>query len=173
MRNLAENWPEIPAWQTVTLRKADIVIATIAGLRQHLVSGRLAAFAAEERVHSEGEGALSVLSSGKAALRLARDRMLVINADTEATRPGWHDEGFAVSDVSAAFHVFEISGAGIGALLTQALFIDSDKAGPSASVVFAGTAAVLYYADDKSHLRLHVERGFAAYVWNWLEAYDG
>ena len=86
--------------------------------------------------------------------------------------PGWHGEGFAVTDVSAMFHVFEISGPGLPRMLQEATALDLDNPGPSASVMFAGLHAVAYHVGDKTRLRVHVERGFATHLWSWLKARD-
>ena len=165
MRNLAESWPRIPDWTGTAYEGRGIHVTTVSGLTQHLVSGNIATF-------GQDIGALGITSRDTATVRVARDRVLVVNAAPELVTPGWHEQGHAASDVSAMYHVFEISGAGVPALLSEALLIDPDHAGPSAAVVFAGLQAVLYCIDSKETLRLHVERGHAAYLINWLEARD-
>lgn len=165
MRNLAESWPRIPDWTGTAYEGRGIHVTTVSGLTQHLVSGNIATF-------GQDIGALGIASRDTASVRVARDRVLVVNAAPELVTPGWHVEGHAASDVSAMYHVFEISGAGVPALLGEALLIDPDNAGPSAAVVFAGLQAVLYCIDSKETLRLHVERGHAAYLINWLESRD-
>lgn len=165
MRDLAQSWPRIPDWSGTAYEGRGIHVTTVAGLTQHLVSGNLAPF-------GESIGGLGIARGRRAAVRAARDRILAINADPDLVARGWHEEGFAVTDVSAMYHVFEISGAGVWALLREALLIDPGDAGPSAAVMFAGLHAVLYYQGDRETLRLHVERGHAAYLVNWLEARD-
>jgi sarcosine oxidase gamma subunit len=173
IRDMAANWPDVPDWKTATLEGAGLVVKTIGGLGQHLVSGNLDAYAKADGVVGTGIGALAVADGERYALRQARDRMLVINARPKLGRPGWYPAGFAVSDISAALHVFEISGPGIAALLGEALAIDPDKGGPSAAVVFAGLAATLYHHQDRDKLRLHVDRGSASHIWTWLSSRHG
>lgn len=163
MRDLAKNWPALPDWETHIHEDGGIRVTTVGGLAQHLVSGHLHAF-------GEGTGALGLARHPTAVLRMARDRLLVVDGDPAALRNGWHPEGFAVTDVSSVYHVFEIAGPGIAALLREALAIDPVIGSPSAAVVFAGIQAVLYRYNDDTVLRLHVERGHAAYILDWLRA---
>ena len=165
MRDLAQSWPRIPDWSGTAYEGRGIHVTTVTGLSQHLVSGNLAPF-------GDSVGGLGIAGGERAAVRVARDRILVVNADPALVARGWHDEGFAVTDVSAMYHVFEISGSGVPALLREALLIDPDNAGPSAAVVFAGLHAILSCVESRDRLRLHVERGHAAYLVNWLEARD-
>lgn len=163
MRDLAASWPRIPDWSAAAYEGNGILVTTVDGLAQHLVSGNLAPF-------GDGVGALGVAERPSAVLRVARDRILVLNADAARVAAGWHPEGYAATDVSAMYHVFEITGAGIADLLGEAILIDPENGGPSAAVVFAGLQAILYWHGDKNTLRLHVERGHAAYVVDWLKA---
>lgn len=165
MRDLAQSWPRIPDWTGTVYEGRGIRAVTVSGLTQHLVSGNLAPF-------GDSIGALGIASGARAAIRIARDRILAVNAEPGLVTPGWHAEGFAATDVSALYHVFEIMGSGVPELLREALLIDPDNAGPSAAVMFAGLHAVLYCIESRDRLRLHVERGHAAYLVNWLEARD-
>jgi sarcosine oxidase gamma subunit len=168
MRDLGVIWPSVPNWATAEHTANALRVRTLSGLSQHLVSGNLAAFAANAGLPNESAGALQAVTGDTYALRTARDRMLVINGSPDQLSPGWHSAGYAVTDISAALHVFEIEGDGIPALLSEALVVDPDNAGPSASVMFAGQVATLYYHESRDRLRLHIERGFASYLWSWL-----
>jgi sarcosine oxidase gamma subunit len=168
-RDLSETWPAPPDWPTAVLERADVQARTIAGLIQHLVSGNLTAYAQADETVGTGIGAVASVSGDRYALRLARDRMLAIGARGDLAQPGWHAAGFSVTDVSAAFHVFEFSGTGLPRLLAEAMLIDPEQGGPSAAAVFAATPAIVYRHGPEQRLRLHVERGLATSVWNWLE----
>lgn len=166
MRDLTASWPAVPDWASSTLEHAGITVRTAIPARQHLVSGNLAAFAAAAGLSDQGVGAFAQASGERYALRLARDRMLVVNAPAETATGGWHAEGYAVTDVSAMYHVFEIEGDGIDAMIGEATAMDPAAGSPSAVTLFAGQPAIAYYHGQR--LRLHVERGFAPYVWQWL-----
>jgi sarcosine oxidase gamma subunit len=165
MRDLAQSWPRIPDWSGTAYEGRGIHVATVHGLTQHLISGNIAAFGSDV-------GAMAVAPADRATIRMARDRVLVTNADPARVAPGWNAGGYAATDVSAMYHVFDIAGPGVRDLLREALLIDPAKGGPSAAVVFAGLQAVLYCVESPERLRLHVERGHATYLVNWLEARD-
>ena len=91
-------------------------------------------------------------------------------AAASSTPPGWHADGYAITDVSAMYHVFEFEGPDLADMIAEAMFVDPRAKSPSAATVFAGQQAIVYHRDGR--LRVHVERGFAPYVWQWLEARD-
>lgn len=169
MRNETLNWIPVPDW-SVPLEKAGVTVRTIEIASQHLVSGDLGRFAAKAGLANQGVGAFAVADGECLALRIARDRMLVVDAPTDLTDGGWHEDGYAVTDVSALYHVFEIDGDGLDALIGEATAMNPDWQSPSAMVMFAGQQAIAYY--HQGGLRIHVERGFAPYLWQWLEARD-
>lgn len=170
MRDLTSNWPPVPDWRGARLDQNGLVGRTVDVGPQHLVSGNLAAFATAAGLPDTGAGAFGEVSGESYALRVARDRILAVNAPPSSTRPGWHAEGYAVTDVSAMYHVFEFEGAGRADLIAEAMLIDPRGGSPSAATVFAGQQAIVYQHGGK--LRVHVERSFAPYIWQWLEARD-
>jgi sarcosine oxidase gamma subunit len=170
MRDLTSSWPEVPVWSDATLDRDGLTARTVILPSQHLVSGNLEAFAAKAGLSDTGVGLFQMVSGERYALRLARDRMLVVDGPTEALAPGWHADGYAVTDVSALYHIFEFDGDGIAALLEEAMAVDPKMHSPSAASMFAGQPAVVYHHEGR--VRLHVERGHAPYLWQWLEARD-
>jgi sarcosine oxidase gamma subunit len=168
MRDLTSSWPAVPDWNRAVLDQNDITVRSVPVDSQHLVSGNLAGFAAKAGLPDQGAGAFGQVSGERYALRVARDRVLVVNAPADAMDAGWHEDGYAVTDVSAMYHVFEIEGAGLDAVIGEAMFVDPNAQSPSAMTMFAGQQAVVYY--HEGWLRVHVERGFAPYLWQWLEA---
>ena len=168
MRDLTSSWRAVPDWQHAQLDQNDITVRSLSLGSQHLVSGNLAGFSAKVHLPDEGAGAFGHVSGERYALRIARDRVLVVNGPAEAMDAGWHEDGYAVTDVSAMYHVFEITGDGIEAMIGEAMFIDPNGQSASASTMFAGQGAVVYYHDGR--LRVHIERGFAPFIWQWLEA---
>ena len=170
MRDLTTSWPDVPSWSDATLDRDGLTARTVSLPSQHLVSGDLQAFADKAGLSDTGAGLFQAVSGTRYALRLARDRLLVVDGPTEAMAAGWHDEGFAVTDVSALYHVFEFEGVGIAALLEEAMAVDPKIHSPSAASMFAGQPAIVYHHEGR--LRLHAERGHAPYLWQWLEARD-
>ncbi|RYE71778.1 MAG: hypothetical protein EOP19_31410 [Hyphomicrobiales bacterium] len=167
MRDLTSSWPAVPDWSHVILDRPDISARSLPLGSQHLVSGDLDTFAAKAGLADTGVGAFAETKGERYALRVARDRMLVVNAPADG---GWHPDGYAVTDVSALYHVFEIEGPGLDALIGEATAMDPAIGSPSAAILFAGQQAIACHHEGR--LRLHVERGFAPYIWQWLESRD-
>ena len=177
MRDLAGKWPPVPEWDTAILETDSLRIRTVGGLAQLVVSGDLQAWGRAAGMAHEGVGAFAVAQGPRYAVRVARDRILAVSETPFGIAPGWHGEGFAVSGMDAAMHVFEIAGAGVPKLLARATALDPtlgptlDPAGTSASaaLLFAGVNALAYRHGGPEMLRVHVDRGLAPYLWKWFE----
>jgi sarcosine oxidase gamma subunit len=170
MRDLTSSWPAVPDWSNAALLHSGIICRSVVVASQHLVSGNLAGFSKRAGLIDQGVGAFGVTGGDRYALRIARDRMLVVNGPEDATRGSWYADGFAVTDVSALYHVFAFEGDGLDRLIGEAMLLDPKAESPSAATTFAGQQALVYHHEGR--LRLHVERGFAPYIWQWLEARD-
>lgn len=173
MRDLAEKWSEMPRWASHALEAPGLTVRTLTGLSQLLVSGDLDAWNRKAGMQGPGVGALAVAAGDPYAVRLARDRILAIATSPFAIQPGWHDEGFAVTQVNAGLHVFQISGPSLPGLIARAVTVDPANAGPSAALSFAGVAASVYRHQGDDTVRVHVDRGLAGYLWTWLETACG
>ncbi|MBN9243229.1 MAG: hypothetical protein J0I98_10585 [Mesorhizobium sp.] len=168
MPNFADRWPAAPDWTAARIEGAGFTVRTLTGLHQLLVSGDLDAWNAASGLSGSGVGALA-LAKGKAwQARVARDRLLAVSEMPFKVEPGWHGEGFAVTRMDAALHVFEIEGEGLDGIVARATTLDPAAKSPSASVLFAGVNAVVYRHGTANRLRVHVDRGLAAYLWEWF-----
>ncbi|MDX8444055.1 hypothetical protein [Mesorhizobium captivum] len=169
MRNLAEKWPAAPDWTTAVLNKDGISVRTLGGLNQLLVSGDLTGWAQFSGLAGEGVGAGALASGDKYQVRIARDRMLAVGERPFPIAAGWHEAGFAVSVMDAGLHVFEIEGPGLAGLVARGTALDPGQASRSASILFAGVSVLFYRLGSPDRARLHVDRGLAPYLWEWLE----
>lgn len=167
MRDLAEKWIAPPHWATAAIAVPGLAVKSRIGLRQHLVSGDLAAWAGASKLPSRGVGAFGQVSGEAFCVQVARDRLLAVSAGPLDVAPGWHEAGFAVTPVSAGLHVFEAEGAALDGLVARATTLDPEARSPSAALTFAGAHAIVYRHGDA--LRIHVERGLAPYLWGWME----
>jgi sarcosine oxidase gamma subunit len=101
------------------------------------------------------------------AVRIARDRCLLVSSEPLALPFGWQD-GWAASPAGSAWLAAELAGPAMRAVLCEGTAVDLDGGSRSASLLFAGVPALLYRsAEDRA--RLHVETGFGPYLWRWLE----
>lgn len=103
------------------------------------------------------------------AVRLARNRMLVVGRETGPDTPAWQ-QGVAHSSMTGALAVLDISGPASMELVARGAAIDPATQSPSATLVFAGVTAVLYR--HETAIRLHIDRGLLAYLFDWACATD-
>lgn len=169
MRNLAEKWPAAPDFAKATLNKHGVTLRTVGGLNQLLVSGDLGAWSKASRLAGEGIGAGAVASGDTYMVRIARDRLLAVGEQPFPVAAGWHAAGFAVTVMDAGLHVFEIEGPELDRLIARGTALDPGAASRSASILFAGVGVLFYRFGNPERARLHVDRGLAPYLWEWLE----
>jgi hypothetical protein len=169
MRDLAEKWSLEPDWRTATLETPGLVVRSLTGFTQYLVSGDLAAWCSQADMDDAAAGALSGAQGSRYAVRIARDRILAVSETPFGMAPGWHASGFAVSTFDAGLHMFEIEGPDMQSLFARATTLDPDGKTASAALLFAGANALCYRHGHADRLRLHVDRALAPYLWKWLE----
>ena len=169
MRNLAEKWPAAPDFATATLNKDGVIVRTLGGLNQLLVSGDLAAWSKVSGLGGEGVGAGAIASGDRYMVRIARDRLLAVGGQPFPIAAGWHAAGFAVTAIDAGLQVLEIEGPDLERLVARGTALDPGAASPSASILFAGVGVLFYRFGKPDRARLHVDRGLAPYLWEWLE----
>ncbi|RVD49794.1 MULTISPECIES: hypothetical protein [unclassified Mesorhizobium] len=167
MRDLAEKWSVTPDWPAAAISAPGLAVRAVPGLSQLLVSGDLGAWARVSGLQADGVGALGTAQGARYAARLARDRLLVVSDTPLATDAGWHAEGFAVTAIDAGLQVFEADGPALDAFIARGATLDPAQPSASAALSFAGIGAIVYRHDSK--LRIHVDRGLAAYLWTWME----
>jgi sarcosine oxidase gamma subunit len=171
MRDLAEKWSPEPDWRSAQITAPGLLVREVPGLEQLLVSGDLAAWTRHSGIDNPAVGAMGAAQGGRYTARLGRDRLLVVSNTPLAIVAGWHPEGFAVTPISSGLRVFEAEGPALDAFVSRGTTIDPRSASASAALSFAGISAILYRHHGK--LRIHVDRGLAAYLWTWMETVAG
>lgn len=167
--NLAERWPAAPDWSSATVEGPGFTVRTVSGLEQLLVSGDLDAWNRASGLSGPGTGALALAKGEVYQARIARDRLLAVSTEPFTVEPGWHEAGFAVTRIDAGLHVLEVEGPGLAGVVARATTLNPAADSPSAAMLFAGVGAVVYRHAVPDRLRIHVDRGLAAYLWQWLE----
>ena len=167
MRNLAEKWSKAPDWQDAVIEAPGLKIGSATGLHQRLVSGDLAAWAEASGFDGTAVGAFGQAEGIRYTVRLARDRLLAVSTTPLGIATGWHSQGFAVTEISAGLNIFEVTGEMVDAFVARGTTLDPQQAGASAALSFAGIDAIVYR--HRTALRIHVDRGLAAYLWTWME----
>ena len=166
--NLAERWPAAPDWNSAMIEGAGVTVRSVAGLHQMLVSGDIDAWNTASGLSGPGVGALGLAKGKSWQVRVARDRLLAVSEKPFSVEPGWHGEGFAATRMDAALHVFEVEGKGVDAVIARAATLDPAGTSPSAALLFASVNAVVYRYGARDRLRIHIDRGLAAYLWEWF-----
>ena len=168
MLDLSSKWQPEPDWAHAHLVGSTIAVRTACGITQRLVSGEIGHFLARYDLDSD-VGALGLAVGKRYAVRLARDRLLIVGVSAAEVPDGRQEDGFAISTVSSGLHVFEVEGEGSRDLLARATTIDPDNPGPCAALSFAGVMGTVYRHDKYETLRIHVDQGLAPYLWEWFE----
>jgi sarcosine oxidase gamma subunit len=165
-------WSAPPEWETAEITRAGFSARPVLGLGQVLVSGRLDAAREALAPGTPEAGLWSLVEGDRYFVRIARDRALLVTSQPLAIQSGWRAEGFAASPADDAWSVFELEGESLRDVVAEAVSADLDRGSPSAAVPFAGVTALLYRTAE-NRARLHLERAFAAFVWQWLETRKG
>ena len=168
MGNHALKWSEILDWRSAEIRTGNLIVRSGPAVEQFVVSGDLAVFRRHTGLDPQGVGALELAHGSAYSVRLARDRLLVVDPVPGLLVPGWNGGGYATTTLSAALHIFDISGADALALIRRGTPLDPATPGPCAGVTFAGINVSLYRYDSPDRFCLHVDRGLAAYLWSWF-----
>ena len=102
-------------------------------------------------------------------LCLRRDRVLEVGGKARET--GWDRErGCAITDMSFALQVLEITGENAFDLLEDGTEISHAVASPSVARLFAGQPVLLYGWGGSNSFRLHVATPQAPALWHYLAA---
>jgi hypothetical protein len=164
-------WSPVPDWSSANIRRLGLEIAAISTDTIWLVSGDLAKFLARHDDGADCVGPRNMCGADRYALCLALDRLLFVCRGAVPETPGWSADGVAITDVSDGFLLFDVTGP--AALDVMALGAEYDftseaaLAGESAAMLFAGLKVSI--ARIAAGWRLHVERSYAAALWQWLE----
>lgn len=144
-----------------------MILAPAAPTRQTLISGArvLAQF-------PDAVGWPDIASGNAYALSLRRDRVLLVNGPE---RPdGWDDDsGQAVSDVTDAYTVFDLTGPNALDLLKHGTEIGLHPPSRSVARMLFGVGVILYRHRTGDRFRLHVPRAQSQTAWQILTEQAG
>lgn len=165
MRNDTHRWPEPITLTQPALAGSGVEIRVCDTPSQTLISGDFKA-AVKIAQTPTAHGWPDMVSDEHHALRLRRDRILVVNGSKIA--PGWREtEGLAITDASATYCIIELKGANALSLFQSGTEIDLRC--PSASVMrrWHGINCMIVVIGDQE-FRMHIPRSYLNYVWDML-----
>jgi sarcosine oxidase gamma subunit len=167
MRDRGQFWSPQPDWENARIERDGYSVRRALGLGQTLVSGEIDAAIAEFTPDAPEAGLWSVVKAEPFAVRIGRDRALLVSPAPLGVAPGWRN-GCAVTPCDDAYAILEISGVALREILAEGTAVDIEAGSRSAAALFAGVTVFLYRIGPET-ARLHVEAPLAAYLWAWLE----
>jgi heterotetrameric sarcosine oxidase gamma subunit len=163
---LEMDWPAPVATPGATLDRPTFTARILPPAGATLIGGDLAAALAELAPGAPLVGLGGETGDGAHALRIARDRALLVAAAPLAAPDGWRADGWAASAADDGWMAVEIAGPGAADVIAQGTAADLALGSPSAMTLFAGRPMLLARRGDA--FRLHVEAPFREYLWEWL-----
>jgi heterotetrameric sarcosine oxidase gamma subunit len=167
-------WSPVPDWSAAGIRRPGLDIAVARAGAIWLVSGDLAMFLTQHHDGADCIGPRDTIAADRYALRLAPDRLLFVHRAAAQTVPealGWSNDGLALTDVSDGILLFDVTGPAAPDVMAQGAEYDftSKTTLPTeaATMLFAGLKVSI--ARIPAGWRLHIERPYAAALWQWLE----
>jgi hypothetical protein len=168
MTDRARRWAPVPDWRTARLQGTGWSVRRVGGVGQTLVSGDLSAALAELAPEVPSIGLWAMAERHEYAVRIARDRTLLVQSAPSKGTPVRHGPGFVATRADDVFAVFEVEGEGLAGLAAELTSADLAAESPSAATLVCGIFGLLYRT-GRDRARIHVEAAHAAYVWRWLE----
>jgi sarcosine oxidase gamma subunit len=160
------NWAPARRGEGALTARPDFAVKARTGLGQTLVSGDIEAALKGLVRGAPLLGLYGTAPRGKHALRIARDKALLVTPGPITVDEGWR-EGWCATAVDDAWVVVEVEGPGAGIVLMQATSVDLAAGSPSAALLFAGRRCLLLRTDKG--FRLHVEAPWLEALMTWLD----
>ncbi len=136
------------------------------GLGQTLISGALDAALKALAPGAPLIGLYGLAPDGAHALRIARDRALIVTPAPIAAADGWR-EGWSATSLDDGWVAIEVEGEGAPLVLMQGASVDLSAGSPSAAALFAGLRTLI--ARTQAGFRLHVEAPWLEALMTWLD----
>jgi hypothetical protein len=169
MLDLSSKWPRPPDWTAAHMHCAGTEVRCRSVGAQVLVSGPMERIG----VTFPGFGApaclLEAVAGDSYAVRIARDRVLLVGPAADDLVSGWHPAGLAITRMDAGLLAFEAKGEGTEGIMARGMAVDLGTRSPSAAAGFAGFEALIYRHGPEQRLRIHVSRTLAASLWTWFQ----
>lgn len=167
MHEAGELWRPKPDWKLVGIRTGGLTVTPVVNLDVATIAGDLAAAVEAVAPATRLVGLFEPASGDPYALRIGRDRAVLVSSTELPVAHGWDSRGFAISPSGDAVVVFDLTGPGLERLLREATTIEADRGSASAASLFAGLPALIYRRGDA--VRIHVDAGPATGLWHWLD----
>ncbi|WP_425039513.1 hypothetical protein [Primorskyibacter sp. S187A] len=136
-------WTDTPLQEGERLAKPDCEITRVATGHQSLISGQLDAALRLLAPDIPEAGFGGRADPAETAIRIARDRMLLVTRAPLPQPAGWHAAGFAVSRAGALYAPLRFSGTCAWDMLAHGLISPPPHGSRSAALHVAGISALV------------------------------
>ena len=131
-----------------------------------LVSGNLDAALKDIAPGAREAGLCAEVGDGSIALRIGRDKALLVTNDPIDHKSAWNFNGYAVSPADDCYCLLAVSGDGAEMFLAQGTACNLTNASPSPAILFAGEQALL--VRNQSSFHLYVDRAHLTFITSWI-----
>ncbi len=160
------NWRPARRTDGLVIDRPRLRARAVSGCGQTLVSGDLEAAIAALAPGAPTLGLFCRAPEGAHALRIARDRALLVTPAPLGALEGWR-EGWCATGLDDGWAAIDVAGADAASALAQGTSADLAAGSPSAAVLYAGFACLLARTGDG--FRLHVEAQWLEALLTWLD----
>lgn len=161
-------WSLYPDWTRTVIERDGWKARPMLGLHQLIINGDVSAACSALAPEAKEVGLWGMADGETYAVRLARDRALLVSQQPIKADGTWQTPGWIASSSDDATLVIELSGPTVREVVSEGISVDLRSGSPSASVLFAGVTVALYRSGG-DRARVHVAADLATYLWRWLE----
>ena len=164
------DWRPARSPEGTLIEKPRLVARAREGRGCTLISGDIEAALAALAPAAPLLGLYAPVPDGPHALRIARDRALLVTPAPSAAPDGWQgngESGWCATSVDDGWAILDVEGADAPLALMQGTSADLSARSPSAAVRFMDVVCLL--ARTEAGFRLHVERMRLEALLGWLD----
>jgi hypothetical protein len=160
------NWP--PAWRAegILIDRSRLQARALSGRGSAMISGEIEAAIRALAPGAPILGLYALAPEGAHALRIARDRALLVTPAPLGTADGWR-ESWCATSVDDGWAAVDVAGPETPLALMQGTSTDLAANSPSAAVLFAGLRCLLVRTE--AGFRLHVEAPWLEALLIWMD----
>ncbi len=160
------NWRTARRAESALIETPRLTARALSGRGHSLISGDVQTAVGALAPGAPTLGLYALAPEGAHALRIARDRALLITPAPLGAADGWR-EGWCATSVDDGWMAIDVGGPDAPLALAQGTSADLAADSPSAAVLFAGLRCLL--ARTQTGFRLHVETPWVETLLTWLD----
>jgi hypothetical protein len=160
------NWPLARRTDGMVIERPRLQARTSSSGGSTLISGDIDAAIGALAPGAPILGLYALAPEGAQALRIARDRALLVTPAPLGAADGWR-ESWCATSVDDGWAAVDVFGPDAPLALAQGTSADLAANSPSAAVLFAGLRCLL--ARTEAGFRLHVEAPWLEALLNWMD----